>query len=73
VDNLWEESIKIIKEKISPQNFETWIRPLKVVSLEGNHASLSVPNKFFKDWLTENYRDVHFRRRILIGWKRLCD
>ncbi|ABC75880.1 chromosomal replication initiator protein [Syntrophus aciditrophicus SB] len=58
VDNLWEESIKIIKEKISPQNFETWIRPLKVVSLEGNHASLSVPNKFFKDWLTENYRDV---------------
>ena len=58
MDNLWEESIKIIKEKISPQNFETWIRPLKVASIEDNHASLSVPNKFFKDWLTENYRDV---------------
>jgi len=58
VDNIWEESIKIIKEKISPQNFETWIRPLKVASIEDNHASLSVPNKFFKDWLTENYRNV---------------
>jgi chromosomal replication initiator protein len=58
VDNIWEESIKIIKEKISPQNFETWIRPLKVASIEDNRASLSVPNKFFKDWLTDNYREV---------------
>ncbi|OPY15022.1 MAG: Chromosomal replication initiator protein DnaA [Syntrophus sp. PtaB.Bin001] len=58
VDNLWEESIKIIKDKVSPQNFETWIRPLKVASIEENRASLSVPNKFFKDWLTENYREV---------------
>jgi len=58
VDQLWEESIKIIKEKISPQNFETWIRPLKVAAMEDSHARLSVPNKFFKDWLTENYREV---------------
>ncbi|MGZ3593386.1 MAG: DnaA N-terminal domain-containing protein, partial [Syntrophales bacterium] len=26
---LWEKSIQIIKEKVSPQNFETWIRPIK--------------------------------------------
>jgi len=58
LDNLWEESLKIIKEKISQQNFETWIRPLKVASIQENSASLSVPNKFFKDWLTENYREV---------------
>jgi len=58
VENIWEESIKIIKEKISSQNYETWIRPLKLASIENNRASLSVPNKFFKDWLTENYREV---------------
>ena len=55
---LWEKSIQIIKEKVSPQNFETWIRPVKMSSLEGNNVTLNVPNKFFKDWLIENYQHV---------------
>jgi chromosomal replication initiator protein len=58
VDMLWEKSIQIIKEKVSPQNFETWIRPVKMSSLEGNNVTLNVPNKFFKDWLIENYHHV---------------
>lgn len=53
---LWEKGVNLIKEKLSQQNFDTWIRPIKVASLEGNHIHLSVPNKFFKDWLMENYR-----------------
>jgi len=55
---LWEKSLQIIKEKVSQQNFETWIRPIKIVSMEGNHINLSVPNKFFKDWLLENYHSI---------------
>jgi chromosomal replication initiator protein len=55
---LWEKSLQIIKEKVSQQNFETWIRPVKIVSMEGNHIHLSVPNKFFKDWLLENYHTI---------------
>ena len=58
MDMLWEKSIQIIKEKVSPQNFETWIRPIKLSSLEGNNVTLNVPNKFFKDWLIENYQYV---------------
>ena len=56
MDILWEKSLQIIKEKVSPQNFETWIRPIKMSSLEGNNVTLNVPNKFFKDWLIENYQ-----------------
>ena len=55
---LWEKSLQLIKEKVSPQNFETWIRPIKMSSLEGNNVTLNVPNKFFKDWLIENYQHV---------------
>ena len=51
----WKEGVRIIKEKVSQQNFETWIRPIRFVSLEGNNILLGVPNKFFKDWLVENY------------------
>ncbi len=58
VDILWEKGLQIIKEKVSQQNFETWIRPIKISSLEGNNVTLHVPNKFFKDWLIENYHAV---------------
>jgi chromosomal replication initiator protein len=55
---LWEKSIQIIRKKLNQQNFETWIRPIKIVSMEGSHIYLSVPNKFFKDWLLENYHTI---------------
>jgi len=55
---LWEKSANIIKEKISRQNFDTWIQPLKISSIEGETVNLAVPNKFFRDWLLENYLDV---------------
>lgn len=58
METLWEKSSKIIKERISRQNFETWICPVKIVSVKVKNVSLSVPNKFFKDWLTENYLPV---------------
>ncbi len=58
MEMLWEKSLQIIKEKVSPQNFETWIKPIKMSSLEGNNVTLNVPNKFFKDWLLENYQPV---------------
>jgi chromosomal replication initiator protein len=58
LDILWDKSVNIIKNKMSHQNFDTWIRPIKVNLLEGNQIYLSVPNKFFKDWLMENYRSI---------------
>ena len=58
MDILWDKSINIIKDKISQQNFDTWIRPIKVTSLEGNQVHLSAPNKFFREWLMENYRPI---------------
>ncbi|HPQ43608.1 MAG TPA: chromosomal replication initiator protein DnaA [Syntrophales bacterium] len=58
MESFWNESIKIIKDKISQQNFETWIKPIKIVSLEDSNVLLGVPNKFFKDWIIENYMEI---------------
>jgi chromosomal replication initiator protein len=55
LDILWEKCLNIIKEKVSQQNFDTWIRPIKMSSLQENGVLLSVPNRFFKDWLEDNY------------------
>jgi len=55
MDAFWDKTSKIIQEKISKQNFDTWIKPITIVAMEDQCVQLGVPNKFFKDWLTENY------------------
>ena len=51
MDILWDKTVKIIKETVSQQNFETWIRPIRITLMEGDAVHLSVPNRFFRDWL----------------------
>jgi len=58
VDSFWKKSIDIIKEKVTKQNFDTWISPVRISALDASVVELSVPNRFFKDWLTEHYMDV---------------
>ena len=58
MDILWNKTTNIIKEKVNQQNFETWIRPIRITLLEGNQVRLAVPNRFFRDWLVENYLTV---------------
>lgn len=55
MDAFWDKTSKIIQEKISKQNFDTWIKPIKIVAMEDQRVQLAVPNKFFKDWLLDNY------------------
>ncbi|MDP2853962.1 MAG: chromosomal replication initiator protein DnaA [Smithellaceae bacterium] len=55
MESVWDKATKIIQEKVSKQNFDTWIKPIKIVVMEDKCVQLAVPNKFFKDWLMDNY------------------
>ena len=52
---LWSQAIAEIKERIGRHNYETWIKPIGFISRNKNEICLDVPNKFFRDWLTEHY------------------
>ena len=52
---LWSQAVTEIKERIGRHNYETWIKPISFVSRNKNEICLDVPNKFFRDWLTEHY------------------
>jgi len=54
-ENIWTESLEIIKENINPRSFQTWFAPLKAVSMTDSLLILSVPNKFFCEWLDNHY------------------
>lgn len=55
MEHFWKKSVDIIKEKVTKQNFETWISPVFISSMNGADVELSVPNRFFRDWLTDHY------------------
>jgi chromosomal replication initiator protein len=58
LDILWDKTVKIIKERVSQQNFDTWIRPIRIAAMEADRVRMAVPNRFFRDWLVENYLDL---------------
>ncbi len=58
METIWDKATKVIQEKLNKQNFDTWIKPIKIIELEDKCVRLAVPNKFFKDWLLDNYFPV---------------
>ena len=55
MDELWEEVLKQLRERLGNQNFETWIKPIRVQERNRGEVDLEVPNKFFRDWLVEHF------------------
>ena len=56
--DMWENTISFIKDRVSPQHFTTWFKPITLVRIEGNRVELEVPNRFFQEWICENYLDL---------------
>ncbi|MDO3378213.1 chromosomal replication initiator protein DnaA [Geoalkalibacter halelectricus] len=55
MDRLWQEALEHIKESLSPQLFSTWIKPIRFVRADKSMVYLQVPNRFFLDWIRDNY------------------
>lgn len=55
LDNIWKETLKLIKENLSQQNFDIWIKPIRLAEIKEEEIRLAVPNRFFKEWIEENY------------------
>ena len=52
---VWDNCLQLIKRSVSPQSYKTWFEPIKPVRLANNALTIQVPNKFFYEWLEENY------------------
>lgn len=56
--HIWGKCLDLIKNRVPPQTFNTWFRPIRAISLSENAIFLQVPNKFFYDWLDSHYKDT---------------
>ncbi len=62
---IWEKCLDNLREEISAQKFNTWIRPLQV-DIKPNHLILLAPNQFVVSYIND-----HFLDKILITLKAI--
>ena len=58
IEGLWNQVLDRLKERISHNSFETWIKPIVPKKGKDDRLILEVPNNFFLDWIKENYWEI---------------
>ncbi len=52
---VWSSCLHTIQKNVNAQSFKTWFEPIKPVRLDQGVLTIQVPNKFFYEWLEDNY------------------
>jgi len=52
---LWNNILKIVKEELSPQAYNSWFSQTKIIEFSENSLIISAPGYFCKDWLEKHY------------------
>jgi len=55
---LWQETLDQLESHLTPQHFNTWIKPIRLVSIDKDLIQLEVPNRFIYSWIRDNYADL---------------
>jgi chromosomal replication initiator protein len=52
---IWDECLILLRGRVNPQSYKTWIEPVVPSHIEGPVFFLRVPSQFFSEWLEEHY------------------
>jgi chromosomal replication initiator protein len=55
----WDHTVATLLRELSPQQFKTWIQPLKLSGLDESECllTISAPNRFKLDWTKKTFSD----------------
>jgi chromosomal replication initiator protein len=56
--SLWAQLLDAVSHRLPAAAIDSWIRPCRLVALEGDHLRISAPNRFSRDWLVQRYLPV---------------
>ncbi len=65
-ENLWQSVLAQIQLEISDASFNTWFKNTKISEIERGRVTISVPNTFVRDWLSNKYH-----KKILKGLRNI--
>ena len=57
VKDLWHIVLKKLNNEFGNEIFNSWIKNIKVKSIDDDILYFSVPTRFIRDWITSHYLD----------------
>ena len=58
LEEIWNNSLSKIEEKIGSSFVDLWFRPIKLSQVKEQLVTIEIPNRFFRDWIEDNYPDL---------------
>jgi len=58
LDSLWTRLVESASHKLAPAVMDSWVRPCRLLAVEGDHLRIGAPNRFSRDWLTQHHLEA---------------
>ncbi len=58
INKIWQKTLEIIAQKVGESTFQLWFSPIKLLDIKSLEALIEVPNRFFKDWIEDNFPSI---------------
>jgi chromosomal replication initiator protein len=55
VQIVWDEAVGRLRSRVSPQNYDMWLRPIELMSFDGSTLRLRAPNSYVRLWFESNF------------------
>ncbi len=55
---IWQKILDAVQRRIGHQDVAIWLRDTKLIGVEPDRLLLEVTNRYYADWITENYLTV---------------
>ncbi len=52
---VWDEAVTRLRARVSPQNYDMWLRPIELTSWDGATLRLRAPNSYVRLWFESNF------------------
>jgi chromosomal replication initiator protein len=58
LDALWHRLLACLETKLPAAAMDSWVRPSRLLALDGDLLKIGAPNKFSRDWLAQHHLDA---------------
>lgn len=57
MDDIWGQACLKLERSVGPNNFNHWIKPLRLTGVDDGIARFSSPTRFISDWVSRHFAD----------------
>jgi len=57
LESLWSRMLTALATKVPPAALDSWLRPCRLIAVEGDHIRIAAPNTYTRDWLHQHHTE----------------